>query len=71
MLFGEGVLFRICIANDVAYYFNVIFSGLLTSVGKDRAVFLKLITRNFVVSVRRSFLFPTCYFIVALPGHSI
>ena len=50
MLFEEGVFFRICIANYIAYNLNVTFSGLMTSVGKDRAVFLKFITRNFVVS---------------------
>ena len=46
-----------CIAYSAVYYLNVSSSGLITSVGEERAVFLLSITRNFVVSVRRNSLF--------------
>ena len=45
------------IALSVVHYLNVTFSRLFTSVGEERADFLLSITRNFVVSIRRSFPF--------------
>ena len=42
---------------SIVYYLNVSFSGLITSVGMKKLVFLLLNTRYFIVSVRRSFLF--------------
>ena len=45
------------LAKIIVYYLNVSFSRLITSVGKRELVFLLSFTRDFVVSVRRSFLF--------------
>ena len=56
----------------VVSYFNVSFSEFITSVGEERADNLLSFTCNYVVSVRRDFLFLLVhYFIVALPGPSI
>ena len=38
-------------------YCYVSCSGLISSVGEERAIFLRLFTCNYVVSVRRGFLF--------------
>ena len=38
-------------------FLNVSFSGLVTSAGEERTVFSCMITRNFVISVERNFVF--------------
>ena len=54
MLFGVGVS---CISYSVGTYLYVSFNGFITLVGKERAIFLLSFTCNYVVSVRRGFLF--------------
>ena len=58
----------ICCILYCFFCFNVSFTRSSTSAGEERAIFLQLITHNFVFSVRRRGL---RYFIVAIPGPSI
>ena len=52
MFIGVGVSYHI--SYSVSYLY-VSFSGLITSVGEERAIFLLSIVRIYVVSVRRGF----------------
>ena len=56
MLFGVGVSYRILYS--IVSYLYVNCSGLITSVGEERELIcLLLFTCNYVVSVRRGFVF--------------
>ena len=56
MLIGVGVSGRFLYS--IVSYLYVSFGGLITSVGEERElIFLLLFTCNYVVSVRRGFLF--------------
>ena len=50
-----------CFAFSFVYYLSVGFSGLFSLAGEETVVFMLLITRNFVLSVRWSFLFSGCF----------
>ena len=54
---GVGVSCRISYYIVSYLYLYISFSGLITSSGKERAIFLLSITCNYVCSVRRGFLF--------------
>ena len=74
MLIGEGVSY---ISYSIVSYFHLSCSGLITSVGEERAIFLLSFTCNYVVSVSEGFSLPLgvwdrlLYFIAALPGPSM
>ena len=55
MLIGEGVSCHI--SYSILSYLYLSFSGLITSVGEERALFLPSFTCKYVVFVRRGLLF--------------
>ena len=55
VLIGVGVSCRIL---SLSFFLYVSFSGLITTAGEERAIFMLSFTCNYVVSVRRDFLFP-------------
>ena len=64
MLIGVGVSCRI--SYYIVSYWYVSFSGLITSVREEMAIFLLSFTCNYM-----GFPLPLRYFIVVLPGPSI
>ena len=80
LVFSFKNIEKVYVILDRPSYLYVSFSGLIISVWEERATLLQSFTCNFVVSVRRGFLFllvvlsvldRLCYFIVALLGPSI
>ena len=55
MVFGIGVSCRILYS--IVSYLNVSCGGSITSVGEERAYFSAIVYCNYVVSVRKGFLF--------------